>query len=79
MGNHTGCYHIWHQALTGNAFFRWKPCYGSRQTANSAVRRWKEHPPAGKGHRPAPALDIYMVRQCDGAGACPCACQRPQV
>ena len=69
------CYHIWHLAATGNAMFRWQRCYPKKQTADAAVRRWRNHAPAG-GHRPAPSLGVYMVRRCDGPDACPCPCAR---
>ena len=68
-----GCYHIWTTANGGNAMFRWRQCYAKKSTADAAVRRWRQHAPAG-GRRPAPSLHIYRVLKCDGPDACPCPC-----
>ena len=72
------CVHIWHLAFSGNAYFRWRKCFAKRSTADAAVRRWKLHPPNDRGHRPAPSLGVFMVRDCDNKtrpGTCPCPCR----
>ena len=79
MDKTTTCHHVWRMAETGNAMFRWKACYHSRDTANSAARRWRRTDPAyGKADRPGSKDDVYMVRKCDPK-RCPCACARERV
>ena len=70
------CMHVWVLAQGGGrVFYRWRRCYEKKQTADAAVRRWKKYSPDG-GHRPAPGTEVYMVRKCDGATVCDCACHR---
>lgn len=76
MAEKADCYHVWVFATGGTVAYRWRVCYQKKQTADAAVRRWKEFQ-GRDGRRPNGNACGYMVLKCRGAeGECHCHCRR---